>query len=123
MKPVPLLLSAALASSTALLSSAAWAADKRVFRIDSLIANQKGGKIELKAKGAVPTGGWSHPRLHLVRNDGRVLTVEFLATPPPADMTVIDGLVPVTASTEIKGRAASVHVLADQNEMTSEIPR
>jgi hypothetical protein len=117
MKLVPLLVCALLVSCPAL------ATEKRIFRIDSLIASQKGGKIELKAKGAVQTGGWSHPRLHLVHNDGRVLTVEFLATPPPADMTVIDGLVPVTASAEIKGRAASVHVLADQNEVTSEIPR
>jgi hypothetical protein len=40
-------------------------------------------------------------------------------------MTVIDGLVPVAAVAEIKvkGRASSVHVLADQNEMTSEVTR
>jgi hypothetical protein len=60
-----------------------------------------------------------------VRNDGRVMTVEFLATPPPPEMTVIDGLVPVAASAaiKIKGRASSVHVLADQNEMASEVTR
>ncbi|HEX4270918.1 MAG TPA: hypothetical protein VHZ32_06010, partial [Rhizomicrobium sp.] len=73
-----------------LLSTApALAADKRVFRIDSLIATQKHGQITLQAKGAVQTGGWSKPRLHLIHNDGRVMTVEFLATPPPPDMTVI----------------------------------
>ncbi|HVW75394.1 MAG TPA: hypothetical protein VHC39_17270 [Rhizomicrobium sp.] len=107
-----------------LLSTApALAADKRVFRIDSLIATQKHGQIILQAKGAVQTGGWSKPRLHLIHNDGRVMTVEFLATPPPPDMTVIDGLVPVTATAQIRGRAESVHVEADENEITSQVLR
>ena len=97
------------------------AAEKRVFRIDSLIATQKDGVIMLQAKGAVPSGGWTKPRLHVVHGDGHTLTVEFLATPPPPGMTVIDGLVPVAATAEIKGRAASVHVLADENEMTSQV--
>ncbi|HEX4178562.1 MAG TPA: hypothetical protein VHY57_08995, partial [Rhizomicrobium sp.] len=107
-----------------LLSTApALAADKRVFRIDSLIATQKHGQITLQAKGAVQTGGWSKPRLHLIHNDGRVMTVEFLATPPPPDMTVIDGLVPMTATAQIRGHAESVHVEADENEITSQVLR
>ena len=106
-----------------LAAAPALAADKRVFRIDSLIATQKGGAITLQAKGAVQSGGWSKPRLHLVRNDGHVLTVEFLATPPPPDMTVIDGLVPVTATIQIRGHAESVHVEADENEITSQVLR
>ncbi|HEY2009278.1 MAG TPA: hypothetical protein VGH23_09840 [Rhizomicrobium sp.] len=106
-----------------LLSAPALAADKRVFRIDSLIATQKGGQVILQAKGAVQTGGWSKPRLHLIRNDGRVMTVEFLATPPPPDMTVIDGLVPVAATAQFRGRAGSVHVEADENEITSQVLR
>lgn len=107
-----------------LLSAApAVAADKRVFRIDSLIATQKGGQVILQAKGAVQTGGWSKPRLHLIRNDGHVMTVEFLATPPPPEMTVIDALVPVTATAQFRGRAGSVHVEADENEITSQVLR
>jgi hypothetical protein len=99
------------------------AAEKRVLRIDSLIATRKGGEILLQAKGAVPTGGWSRARLHLLHSDGRVMTVEFLATPPPPDMTVIDGLVPLTASAKFRGRAGSVHVQADANEITSQVLR
>lgn len=107
-----------------LLSAApALAADKRVFRIDSLIATQKGGEITLQVKGAVATGGWSKPRLHLIHKDGRVMIVEFLATPPAPDMTVIDGLVPVSAAARFRGRAQSVHVQADQNEITSQVLR
>ena len=99
------------------------AAEKRVFRIDGLIATQKKGVIVLEAKGAVPTGGWTKPRLHVMHADGKTLTVEFLATPPPPGMTVIDAVVPVTATIEIKGKATSVHVLADENEMTSQVLR
>jgi hypothetical protein len=47
--------------------------------------------------------------------------VEFVATSPPPGMTVIDGLVPVAAALETKGHASSVHVLADENEMTSQV--
>ena len=112
-----------LIAAALLLATPALAADKRVFRIDSLIATQKGGMITLQAKGAAQTGGWSKPRLHLIRNDGHVLTVEFLATPPPPDMTVIDGLVPVTATIQIRGHAESVHVEADENEITSQVLR
>jgi hypothetical protein len=106
-----------------LLASPALAGDKRVFRIDSLIATQKGGEITLQVRGAVQTGGWSKPRLHLVRNDGRVMTVEFLATPPPPEMTVIEALVPVTATVQFHGHVESVHVEADENEITSQVLR
>ena len=114
-----------LLASLLLLSSPALASEKRVFKIDSLIVTRKAGVIQIQAKGAVQTGGWTRPRLHLLHNDGRVMTVEFLATPPSPEMTVIDGLVPVAAiaTIKVKGRASSVHVLADQNEMTSEVTR
>ena len=103
--------------------SPALAAEKRVLRIDGLIVSQKRGVILLQAKGAVQTGGWTKPRLHVMRADGRTLTVEFLASPPPPTMTVIDALVPVSAEARVKGRAASVRVLADQNEITSQVLR
>lgn len=117
MKSIVLL--AALLLATAPVS----AAEKRVFRIDSLIATQKDGIILLQAKGAVPTGGWTKPRLHVIHGDGHTLTVEFLATQPPPGMTVIDAVVPVAASVEVKAKATSVHVLADENEMTSQVLR
>jgi len=113
----------AIIAAALLLAAPALAADKRVFRIDSLIATQKGGEITLQARGAVQSGGWSKPRLHLVRNDSHVVTVEFLATPPPPEMTVIGGLVPVTATMQLRGHAASVHVEADENEITSQVLR
>ena len=45
--------------SALLLAAPAVAADKRVFRVDSLIAAQKDGAILVQAKGAVQTGGWT----------------------------------------------------------------
>jgi hypothetical protein len=111
----------ALLAALLLTTAPVSAAEKRVFRIDSLIATQKNGTILLQAKGAVPSGGWSKPRLHVVHTDGHALTVEFLATMPPPGMTVIDVVVPISAAGEIKGHATSVHVLADENEMTSQV--
>jgi hypothetical protein len=114
----------ALAITCALLcASPVLAAEKRVLRIDGLIASQKKGVITLQAKGAVQSGGWTKPRLHVMHGDGRKLTVEFLATPPPPGMTVIDAVVPVAAEARVRVRASSVHVLADQNEITSQIVR
>jgi hypothetical protein len=111
----------ALFLAVLLCASPALAADKRVLRIDSLIASQKDGAILVQARGAAPTGGWTKPHLHLMHGDGHTITLEFIATPPPPGMTVIDALVPVTATLSVKGRAASVHVLADENEITSQV--
>ena len=114
MRFFPVLIAALLCASPAL-------ADKRVLRIDSLTAVQKDGAILVQAKGAVSSGGWTKPHLHLVRGDGRTIMLEFLAAPPPPGMTVIDGLVPVSATLSVRGRAVSVHVEAEDNEITSQV--
>lgn len=112
-------------AALALLALPAHAADKRVWRIDSLIASQKGNTVIIQAKGAVQTGGWKAPRLHVIHSDKTAVTVEFLASPPPAGMTVIEGLVPVEAQARVKlkTRAPAVRVLADANEMTAQLLR
>ena len=115
MRFFPLLIAALVAASPAL------AADKRVLRIDSLTASQKDGAILVQAKGAVSSGGWTKAHLHLLHGDGHTIVLEFLATPPPADMIVIDGLVPVAATLSVKGRATSIRVQADENEITSQV--
>ena len=115
MRFFPVLIAALITASPAL------AADKRVLRIDTLTASQKDGAILVQAKGAVPSGGWTKPHLHLVRGDNHSVALEFLATPPPSGMIVIDGLVPVTATLSVKGRATSIHVQAEENEITSQV--
>jgi hypothetical protein len=115
MRFFPLLIATLIAASPAL------AADKRVLRIDSLTATQKDGAILVQAKGAVSSGGWTRPHLHLLHGDGHSVVLEFLAAPPPPGMVVIDGLVPVAATLSVKGRATSIHVQADENEITSQV--
>lgn len=97
--------------------------DKRVYKIDSVIATQKGGVILVQAKGAVQTGGWKQARLHIIHMDRSTATVEFVATPPPAGMTVIEAVVPVEAEGRIRGHVPSVRVLAEANEVTAQVLR
>lgn len=101
----------------------ALAADKRVYKIDSLIASLKRGVITLQASGAVQTGGWSKPHLHVLHNDGHTITLEFLASAPPPGMTVIEAIVPVTATAQIRSRGhiASVRAIAEANEITAQV--
>lgn len=117
--PTKILLAAFLLSC----ASPAFAADKRVYKIDSLIATQKKGRITVQVNGAVQSGGWKNPRLHVIaRDNNRTLTVEFLATPPPPGMVVIDALLPVTVSADFKAAGnTAVKVVADANEMTTQI--
>ena len=106
-----------------LLSLPAQAGDKKVWRIDSLIATQQGGIITVQAKGAVMSGGWKNARLKLVRNDAHGAMFEFIAAPPPTGMTVIDAVVPVSATATLRGRTGSVHASAEVNEMTTQVLR
>jgi hypothetical protein len=99
------------------------AADKRVYKVDSVIATAKGKTVVVQAKGAVSSGGWKNARLHMVRSDGKTLVMEFIATPPPPDMTVIEVLVPMEASVTIRphGPVAAVQVMADANDVTAQL--
>ncbi len=106
-----------------LISAPAFAADKKVWRIDSLIATQKNGVITVEAKGAVQSGGWKNARLKLVHSDAHGATFEFVAAAPAPGMTVIDAVVPVAATAQVKGRVASVRAAAEANEMTSQVLR
>ncbi len=104
-----------------LCAAPAWAADKRVYQIDSIIATVKGRTLVIQAKGAVSTGGWKSARLHVLHNDGKLLTVEFVAVPPPSGMNVIEALVPVEAHLTVKGHAPAVRAVAEANEMTVQV--
>jgi hypothetical protein len=91
--------------------------------VDSVIATAKGKTVVVQAKGAVSSGGWKNARLHMVRSDGKTLVMEFIATPPPPDMTVIEVLVPMEASVTIRphGPVAAVQVMADANDVTAQL--
>jgi len=112
-----------LAASVLLCAQPALAAEKRVYKIDSVVATQKGGRVVVQVNGAVQSGGWKSPRLHVVPGDSnRTLTIEFVASPPPSGMVVIEALLPVSATAEFKSQGKSaVKVVASANEMTAQI--
>jgi len=106
-----------------LLAAPAQAAEKRVWRVDSVIATRTGDNVVVQVKGAVQSGGWSHARLKTARGDGRTLVVEFLAQPPSPTANVITALLPVTAKITLRGGrgALAVKALAEANEVTAQI--
>ncbi len=113
-----------LAASFLLCGSPALAADKRVYKIDSLIATQKNGRITVQANGAVQSGGWNNPRLHAIpRDNGRTSRSNLSAPYPARHVGQIDGLPSVTVSAESSKAAGitAVRVVADANEMTTQI--
>ena len=106
-----------------LIALPAQAAEKRVWRVDSVVATRAGNTVVVQVKGAVKSGGWSHPRLKLARGDGHTLVLEFLAQPPSADAVVITALMPVTAKATLRaGRGmVTVKAIAEANDVTAQI--
>jgi hypothetical protein len=100
------------------------APERRVYKVDSVIATRKGRALVIEAKGAVQSGGWRGARLHrLPGGDKGTVTVEFVATPPAPDTTVIEGLVPIAARLQIPAmrHMTGVRAVAEANEVTSQI--
>ena len=100
-------------------------AAQQIYKVDSVIATNKGKTIVVQSKGAVQTGGWTQAKLRVLHNDGHVLTMELVAVPPPPDMTVINALVPIKADAKIRTPHAaaivSVRVQASANEVTAQV--
>jgi hypothetical protein len=104
--------------------AAAAPVEKRVYKVDSVIATRHGTNLLVQVKGAVETGGWRKPRLRVLPHpEGHTLVVEFLAQPPPPAAMVIQALVPISASVHIRTRPhiSSVRAEAEANEVTAQI--
>ena len=99
------------------------APEKRIWRVDSVVATRDGGSVLVEVKGAVQSGGWSHARLQLAHGDAHTLVVEFLAQPPSPGAVVIGGLLPVTAKIILKDAhgAVAVKAMGQANEVTAQI--
>ena len=99
------------------------APEKRIWRVDSVVATRDGGSLLVEVKGAVQSGGWNHARLRLSHGDVHTLVVEFLAQPPSPGAVVIGGLLPVTAKLTIRDTHGTVAVKAmgQANEVTAQI--
>ena len=71
-----------------------------IYKVDQVTVSVQGRKMIVSAKGAVKSGGWENPHLHVkeVRTpESDTLVIEFLAGPPSKYATVIQALLPVTA--------------------------
>jgi len=88
----------ALAAATA---TAAAAAPQLIVKVDKVTAAIIRNHLVVSATGAVRSGGWTMPRLHLKEfhiPESDTEVIEFLATPPAAGAVVIQALLPVTAT-------------------------
>ena len=77
------------------------AAPQSVYRVDTIAAKVLNNHLVVTASGAVASGGWSHPRLHLETThvpESPEETIEFQATPPPPGSVVIQALLPITTT-------------------------
>jgi hypothetical protein len=99
---------------------AAAARAQLIYKVDHVSVSVAGKKMTVTATGAVKTGGWENPHLHVKEfrtPEANTLVIEFLAVPPSKDETVIQALLPVSAvlttslppygTTEIKVEAES----------------
>jgi hypothetical protein len=116
---------ALIALMLAATSVAAHATEKQVYRLDSVTAVAVKGGIQIQAKGAVNSGGWTRPRLKVTHVDARTVVVEFLAQLPTSGAMVITGLIPVSARVTVKAGhgVTSVRAEAEANDITAQVLR
>lgn len=86
----------ALAAATA---TASHAAPQLVFKVDKVTAAIVRNHLVVSVSGAVNSGGWTAPRLHLLAHvpESDTQEIEFQATPPPPGAAVIQALLPMKA--------------------------
>lgn len=114
----------AVAAATA---TAANAAPQLVFKVDKVTAVIIRNRLVVSATGAVRSGGWSLPHLHLKEfhipeSDTEVF--EFLASPPAPGEVVIQALLPVTVAAVFplpRYATVQVKVVAETNSVTAPI--
>jgi hypothetical protein len=103
------------------------ASPKPVFRVDKVTAAIIRGRLVVSVNGAVSSGGWSSPRLHLRElrpEEVNTETIEFQATPPAQDTVVIQALLPVTATAVFplpRAGVTQVKVESESNMITAPI--
>ena len=113
----------ALAAATA---TAASAAPQLVMRVDSVTAKVINHRLVVQAKGAVNTGGWSRPRLHLTTHvpESPDEVIEFQASPPLDNAVVIQALLPIETTAVFplpRYGTVRVKVTSESNAVTAPI--
>jgi hypothetical protein len=95
-----------------------------IYKVDHASVSIEGRKMIVNASGAVNTGGWENPKLHVkeVRiPESDTLVIEFVATPPPKDAVVIQALLPVTATLTAALApygTTQIKIIAESNSVT-----
>ena len=108
-------------------ASAAPAGQRLIYKIDKVTAAIVGKHLVVSASGAVATGGWTNPRLHLIlphKAETPSETIQFLATPPLEDAVVIQALLPIqtTATFPLPHYAVTqVTVVGETNSVTAPV--
>ena len=113
-----------LAAATA---TAALTTPKLIYKVDTVTVKASGSNLVVTATGAVNSGGWTLPHLH--KREARApetdtAVVEFLATPPPPSVVVIQALVPVSATGRFplpRYGTVQVRVVAESNSVTAPV--
>jgi hypothetical protein len=113
----------ALAAATATVASAA---PQLIYRVDSVTAKIVKNQLVVTASGAVSSGGWTRPRLHLTPHvpEAPDEVIEFQASPPLGNAVVIQALLPVSATAVFPlphYGAIRVKVTAQTNAVTAPI--
>ena len=121
------ILAAAFLALAAATAPANAAAPVLVYKIDRVTAAIVRNHLVVSAMGAVTSGGWTLPRLHLkefrVPESGTEV-IEFLATPPVPGAVVIQALLPVSTTAVFPlphYGTTQVKVLSESNSVTAPI--
>lgn len=116
--------SAAIFTLVAATATAAQAEPRLITKIDKVMAAIIKGRLVVNASGAVNSGGWTAPRLHLLphKPEDNTETIEFQAQPPLADAVVIQALLPIqtTAVFPLPHYAVTqIKVVSETNAVTA----
>lgn len=121
------MLAAAIFALAAVTATGAAAAPKLIYKIDKVVAKTIDKKLVVSASGAVRSGGWTQPMLHLnpVRiPESATEVIEFLATPPAPGTVVIEALLPVSMTSVFplpRTGTVNVTVVGETNSVTAPI--
>jgi len=99
-----LIVAALLSALAAATATSAAPVQKLVYKVDSVTVKTVGRHLMVTATGAVNSGGWTAPRLHMKEvhiPESDTEVIEFLATPPSTDTVVIQALLPVSVTAKL----------------------
>jgi hypothetical protein len=122
-----LIVAAVLSALAAATATEGVSAEKLIYKVDQVTATTVRNHLVVTASGAVTSGGWTSPRLHLKEfhiPESDTEVIEFLATPPRADAVVVQALLPVSVTAKLslpRYGTVQVKVVSETNGVTAPI--